>query len=147
MRAASRVIDQRAIVAEKAPAPIGGRHGRAREELDIQIYMTNNVIMKSSRERKLPKAWMKVSRVCVALGDAHRQRILLLFEPSEKLAIRQILQTSALSRTAVSHHLRVMREAGVLVPEKVGKEVFYRIDKEYVRTQLAAIIDYIDAEL
>jgi ArsR family transcriptional regulator len=103
--------------------------------------------MKSSRERQLPKAWLKVSRVCVALGDAHRQRILLLFEPGEQLGLRQILETSPLSRTAVSHHLRVMREAGVLESEKVGKEVFYRIDKTYVRDQLAAVIEYIDSEL
>ena len=103
--------------------------------------------MKSSRERKLPKAWLKVSRVCVALGDAHRQRILLLFEPGERLATRQILDTTELSRTAVAHHLRVMREAGVLVSEKEGKEVFYRIDKDHVRRQLSAIIDYIDSDL
>ena len=103
--------------------------------------------MKSARERKLPKAWLQVSRVCVALGDAHRQRILLLFEPGERLGMRQILETSPLSRTAISHHLRVMREAGVLASKKVGKEVFYQIDKEYVRAKLAAVIDYIDAQL
>lgn len=90
---------------------------------------------------------MRVSRVCVALGDAHRQRILLLFEANEQLGMQQILATSPLSRTAVSHHLRVMREAGVLRAEKVGKEVFYSIDKDYVRKQLSAVIDYIDGEL
>lgn len=95
----------------------------------------------------MPKAWLQVSRVCVALGDAHRQRILLLFEPGERLGLRQILATSPLSRTAVSHHLRVMREAGVLLSEKAGKEVFYRIAKNYVRAQLAAVIDYIDTDL
>jgi DNA-binding transcriptional ArsR family regulator len=75
-----------------------------------------------------------------ALGDPHRQRILLLFEPDEELSMLQILDTTPLSRTAVSHHLRVMREAGVLSAEKVGKEMFYRIDKDYVRDQLAAVI-------
>lgn len=103
--------------------------------------------MKTARARKLPKSWEQVSRVCVALGDAHRQKILLLFEPGEQIGIRQILATTALSRTAVSHHLRVMREAGVLVAQKIGKEVFYRIDRDHVRAQLAAVIDYIDAEL
>ncbi len=102
--------------------------------------------MKASQQ-VLPDAWLQVSRVCVALGDAHRQRILLLFEPGERLGLRQILDTSTLSRTAVSHHLRVMREAGVLTSEKVGKEVFYRIDRDHVRAQLAAVIDYIDTEL
>jgi len=90
---------------------------------------------------------MRVSRVCVALGDAHRQRILLLFEAGEQLGMQQILATSPLSRTAVSHHLRVMREAGVLRAVKIGKEVFYSIDKDYVREQLSAVIDYIDEEL
>jgi ArsR family transcriptional regulator len=90
---------------------------------------------------------MRVSRVCVALGDDHRQRILLLFEAGERLGMQQILETSPLSRTAVAHHLRVMREAGVLRSEKIGKEVFYRIDRDYVRAQLAAVIAYIDDEL
>jgi len=98
-------------------------------------------------KRKLPPAWLRASRVCVALGDAHRQRILLLFEPGEQLSMRQILDTTSLSRTAVAHHLRVMRDAGVLSAERSGKEVFYRIDKDYVRTQLAAVIDYIDDAL
>ena len=109
--------------------------------------MIKYIVMKSARARKLPKAWLQVSRVCVALGDAHRQRVLLLFEPAERLSIREILGTSPLSRTALSHHLCVMREAGVLSSEKVGKEVFYRIDKSYVRAQLAAVIDYIDDQL
>ena len=103
--------------------------------------------MRSSRDRRLPQSWGKVSRVCVALGDAHRQRILLLFDPGERLGMQQILQTTTLSRTAVAHHLRVMRDAGVLASEKVGKEVFYRIDKGHVRAQLAAVIDYIDSML
>ena len=103
--------------------------------------------MRTTRQRQLPKAWLKVSKVCVALGDAHRQRILLLFEPGEQIGMRQILETTTLSRTAVSHHLRVMREAGVLASEKIGKEVFYNIDKDYVRSRLAAVIDYIDGEL
>jgi len=103
--------------------------------------------MRAARARKIPVAWMRASRVCVALGDPHRQRILLLFEPGEELSMLQILETSPLSRTAISHHLRVMREAGVLSAEKGGKEMFYRIDNDYVREQLAAVITYIDDEL
>jgi ArsR family transcriptional regulator len=103
--------------------------------------------MRSSRQRRLPKSWLGVSRVCIALGDAHRQRILLLFQPGERIATRSIMETTTLSRTAVAHHLRVMREAGVLVADREGREVFYRIDKEYVRAQLEAVIDYIDTDL
>jgi DNA-binding transcriptional ArsR family regulator len=102
--------------------------------------------MKTAR-RKLPASWLRASRVCVALGDLTRQRILLLFEAGEELSMQQILQTSALSRTAIAHHLRVMREAGVLSARKAGKEVYWRIERDYVREQLGAVMAYIDAEL
>lgn len=103
--------------------------------------------MRTARQRRLPKSWLEVSKVCVALGDANRQRILLLFEPGESIGMQHILQTTTLSRTAVAHHLRVMRDAGVLLSEKIGKEVFYSIDRVHVRAQLEAVIDYIDDEL
>ena len=51
-----------------------------------------------------------------------------MFEPGERLNVGQIVAASTLSRTAVSHHLRVLREAGVLTSEKIGKEVFFWTD-------------------
>src|SRR3954452_3167175 len=111
------------------------------------MYPLTEAQMRSARQRKLPKAWLDVSKGCVALGHAPRQRILLLFEPGERIAMQQILETTTLSRTAVAHHLRVMRDAGVLVSEREGKEAFYWIDKDYVRAKLAAVIDYIDSDL
>jgi DNA-binding transcriptional ArsR family regulator len=82
----------------------------------------------------------------VALGDAHRQRILLMFEPAERLNVGQIVAASTLSRSAVSHHLRVLRDAGVLQSEKIGKEVWYWRDPDAVRKALTAVLAYLDAQ-
>jgi DNA-binding transcriptional ArsR family regulator len=79
----------------------------------------------------------------VALGDEHRQRILLMFEPGERLTVGQIVAASTLSRSAVAHHLKVLREARILHSEKVGKEVWYRPDPEAVRTALTDVLDYL----
>jgi DNA-binding transcriptional ArsR family regulator len=76
--------------------------------------------MKQAYARAIPAAWRRIARVFVALGDEHRQRILLMFEPGERLNVGQIVAASTLSRSAVSHHLRVLREAGVLKSENVG---------------------------
>jgi ArsR family transcriptional regulator len=38
-----------------------------------------------------------MSRVFTALGDEHRQRILLTFEPGERLNVGQIAEVSTLS--------------------------------------------------
>ena len=99
--------------------------------------------MRSTYSRALPRAWQPVARVFAAIGDEHRQRILLMFEPGEELTVGQIVGASTLSRSAVAHHLKVLREAGVLHAQKVGKEVWYRTDPEAVRDALTAVMDYL----
>ncbi len=93
--------------------------------------------------KAIPTAWKNVSRVFTALGDEHRQRILLTFEPGERLNVGAIVEVSTLSRTTVSHHLKVLREAGVLRSEKIGKEVWFWLDKEFLVSALGAVRDYL----
>jgi len=100
--------------------------------------------MNPDYSRTIPPAWKRMSRVFTALGDEHRQRILLTFEPGERLNVGQIADVSTLSRSAVSHHLKVLREAGVLDSRKQGKEVFFWINKEFLRETLTNVLDYIN---
>jgi len=100
--------------------------------------------MRPSYARAIPKAWRHTAKLFEALGDPHRQRILLMFDPGEELCVAQIVAASTLSRTAVAHHLKVLREAGVLHSQKVGKEVWLRTDPQAVREALAAVMDYLD---
>ena len=95
----------------------------------------------------IPQAWKEVSDLFVALGDEHRQRILLAFEPGERLNIRQIVAASVLSRTAVTHHLKVLQQGGVLQSEKVGKEVYFWIDKTRMTDGLQRVLDYIRTQI
>ncbi|HTQ00336.1 MAG TPA: metalloregulator ArsR/SmtB family transcription factor [Casimicrobiaceae bacterium] len=99
--------------------------------------------MRQTYARAIPRAWRGTARIFVALGDPHRQRIVLMFDPDERLTVGQIVAASTLSRSAVAHHLKVLREAGVLHAEKVGKEVWYRTDPEAVRVALNAVLDYL----
>ena len=93
--------------------------------------------------RAIPKAWRTISKVYAALGDEHRQRILLTFEPGERLNVGQVVGVSTLSRTAVSHHLRVLRDAKVLSSEKQGKEVFFWINKDFLIEAMETVIEHI----
>ena len=93
--------------------------------------------------RAIPREWRNISKVYAALGDEHRQRILLTFEPGERLNIGQIVEVSTLSRTAVSHHLRILREAGVLQSVKEGKEVYFWINKNFLVDAMETVIGYI----
>ena len=103
--------------------------------------------MLKSYYRALPRAWAGRSRVFTALGDEHRQRILLMFGRNEELTIKEIVEASPLSRTAITHHVRVLKEAGVLVAEKRGREVLLRPDPKRMLETLDAVRRYITEKL
>lgn len=94
----------------------------------------------------IPADFKDTAAIFVALGDEHRQRILLAFEKGEKLNILQIVSTTTLSRTAVSHHLKVLHQSGVLNSEKAGKEVYFWINTEVVTDALQRVLGYIENE-
>jgi DNA-binding transcriptional ArsR family regulator len=101
--------------------------------------------MYTNRIQQLPDQWRDVADLFVAMGDEQRQRILLTFEPGERLNVTQIVSASALSRTTVSHHLKVLRRAGALQSEKVGKEVYFWIDKPNIIHLLQCVLDYVQS--
>lgn len=99
--------------------------------------------MKSDYSRALPTEWKPMSKVFTALGDEHRQRILLLFERGERLNVGQIAEVSTLTRSTVSHHLKILREAEVLSSEKIGKEVWFWINRDVLATTFSNVLDYL----
>jgi DNA-binding transcriptional ArsR family regulator len=99
--------------------------------------------MNKNYMRTIPKEWRTLSKFFTALGDEHRQRLLLTFEAGERLNVSQLVEVSTLSRTAVSHHLRVLREAKILQSEKIGKEVFFWIDREFMLRALVTLTAFV----
>jgi DNA-binding transcriptional ArsR family regulator len=99
--------------------------------------------MNKDYTRAIPKEWRNISKVFTALGDEHRQRILLTFEPGERLNVGQIVAVATLSRSAVSHHLKILREAGVLESVKEGKEVYFWIAKGALVEALERVLQHV----
>jgi DNA-binding transcriptional ArsR family regulator len=84
--------------------------------------------MKPEFARSLPEGWERFSRFFFALGERTRQQILLVFDSNEEICVSDIARLFQLSRPAISHHLKVLREAGLMSCEKRGKEVYYRVN-------------------
>ena len=99
--------------------------------------------MKSDYTQTIPAEWAAMSKIFVALGDEHRQRIVLLFEPGERLNVGQIAEVSTLARSTVSHHLKILHESGVLASEKIGKEVWFWINREALSATFSNVLDYV----
>jgi DNA-binding transcriptional ArsR family regulator len=103
--------------------------------------------MRPEYAEHLPIDWAPLGRFFSALGDPYRQKILLIFEPGEELCVNEIARLFSLSRPAVSHHLKVLRDAGLLVSEKRGKEVYYRVNYEHCADALGLVRDYVVAQV
>lgn len=96
-----------------------------------------------NHSRAIPKKWNDIALIFTALGDEQRQRILLSFEPKERLNVGQISNGSRLSRSTVSHHLKVLYDAKVLKREKIAKEVYYWINKDFLEKSFGNVMDYL----
>ena len=67
-----------------------------------------------------------------AMSEATRLRILLLLGQRGALCVGDIAAQFAISRPAVSHHLKIMKDNDLVVSLRDGQEIFYRINKTYI---------------
>lgn len=73
------------------------------------------------------------------MGDPARLQVLSLIaaQPTQEVCACELVETLGLSQPTVSHHLKVMYEAGLLEKERRGIWIYYRV----VRSQLNALRD------
>lgn len=64
-----------------------------------------------------------------AIADPTRRRLLLLLDGQE-MPVTVISSHFSISRTAVSKHLRILSDAGLVTERKVGRETRYRMEPE-----------------
>ena len=74
-----------------------------------------------------------------ALGDPHRRAIVELLGTGGR-SVREIADTLPISRPAVSRHLRLLKDAGLVVEEPRGTRRVYRLHDQGVR----AVQDYLE---
>ncbi|WP_273123079.1 ArsR/SmtB family transcription factor [Bacillus weihaiensis] len=89
-------------------------------------------------------------RTCIplfqALGDEYRQDIILLLAEKEKLTVNEITEHSPLSRPAISHHLKVLRQADLVVIEQKGTQRIYSLSLEQSVEQLKNLLKLVEDE-
>ncbi len=76
------------------------------------------------------------------LGDPSRLRIFWLLCHTEE-CVADIAEYMNMSSPAVSHHLRLLKAAGLIVPRRAGKEMLYRAADSDLAGELHRIIERI----
>lgn len=67
-----------------------------------------------------------MARVFQALAAATRVRLLCLLK-NQPLSVSEIARRLEVTQGAVSQHLRILRDAGLVRPERHGHQVHYRV--------------------
>ncbi|MGC5380483.1 metalloregulator ArsR/SmtB family transcription factor [Micromonospora sp. DT68] len=80
----------------------------------------------------------RVDEVAAAIADPVRRRILTLLRDAP-LPAGEIAEQFAISRPAISRHLRVLRESGLVRDDLVGRRRIYRLDTG----PLAELLDWL----
>ncbi|PTX53747.1 ArsR family transcriptional regulator [Melghirimyces profundicolus] len=75
-----------------------------------------------------------------ALSDPARQDIILLLAEKEPMSVNAIAGKSSLSRPAISHHLKVLRDAGLVATEQKGTQRCHSLSLDGALDQLKTLI-------
>lgn len=81
------------------------------------------------------------------LQDENRQQILVMLCKTDRMTVNQITEKLSLSRPAVSHHLKLMLNAGILSVSQVGTERYYSTDMAGAIELLKALTESLEEDL
>lgn len=82
----------------------------------------------------------------LAMGDETRQHIIVaLLENFGGMRVGELTKRTNLSRPAVSHHLKILKDAGIVSMFKVGTMNFYHVDaNESQWAQLTELVNHVN---
>lgn len=88
-------------------------------------------------------------RACIplfqALSDSARQDIILLLAEHDRMSVNEISEFIALSRPAVSHHLKILRENRIVTIDKKGTQRYYALSLDHAVEQLKQLIHTVES--
>ncbi len=96
----------------------------------------------------LAKEFREYKKVFIALGDETRQNIFITLLENETIGMRvpEITEKTHLSRPAVSHHLQILKDAGLINMHRVGTMNYYYVDADKnCWSGLKSLVDHVDS--
>lgn len=84
-----------------------------------------------------------VVTIAFAAGDPRRATIIRALQ-HDSFSVSELSQLLDMAQTALSHHLRILREAGLVVSRREGNSLYYRREHQAVPSFSAALFAALD---
>lgn len=85
------------------------------------------------------------ARMFKAFGDENRLTILELLRGGERCACH-LQQELSISQPTLSHHMRILLDAGVISARKEGKWIYYTIREDGAQEMVKLLADILNVE-
>jgi DNA-binding transcriptional ArsR family regulator len=106
---------------------------------------TNQDQCRKPEQIKLPAEYeiRDSSELFKVLGDQTRMRLICILLHCE-LCVHDLSRIVNMSQSAVSHQLRVMRQAHLVRPRRDGKHTWYSLADEHVRDMVELAMEHVN---
>jgi DNA-binding transcriptional ArsR family regulator len=75
-----------------------------------------------------------------AINHKLRQQIIDLLEENDRLTVTDLYVKLRLEQSVASQHLAILRRSGVVITDRDGKFIYYKIDKERL-SQISKLVE------
>lgn len=107
------------------------KRGEKMEACSVEA-IHENVIQKVKTKMPSDDNLLKLSDLYKAMGDLTRIRIISALVESE-MCVCDLAALLEMTQSAISHQLRVLRQAHLVNYRKEGKVVYYSLDDEHIK--------------
>ncbi len=127
------------------------------QNLTIEQLLNYNVVMKPSKTdcyainpdiiQKIEMSdidkLLDLAEFFKIMGDGTRVRLLWALEQAE-MCVNDLAVLLDMTKSAVSHQLKILRSAKLVKAEKRGKNVYYSLSDNHVKTVLEMALEHIN---
>jgi ArsR family transcriptional regulator len=86
-------------------------------------------------------------RILNALGNEQRLTIVYRAIQEEEIPCEKLAEELDITRPALSHHVRILRQLKIIKVIKRGQYMYYRFNREYLQSISPELVEYLEKEV
>lgn len=108
-----------------------------------QVFVHEELVEKVNREMPEEEELYDLAELFKVFGDSTRIRILFVLFEAE-VCVCDLAEVLHMTQSAVSHQLKILKQAKLVSARREGKSVFYSLADDHVRTIIAQGREHIE---
>ncbi len=108
-----------------------------------QVFVHEELVEKVNKEMPMEEELYDLAELFKVFGDSTRIRILFVLFEAE-VCVCDLAEVLHMTQSAVSHQLRILKQAKLVNARREGKSVFYSLADDHVRTIIAQGREHIE---